>query len=262
MALILGKYHTPPLRCTRPSFDSTRVVGMRGPLENVRHGRWPKPLRKGSKMGDSHCTRYSCGNVCQYLVTGTNARKGESKILTNMGNPTLAPRMYPPPQPYPITITVPFPCFMGLMVAVMNFATIGIYVQVVGDEGAWEYAQGFWMTICSAVMSTVCAVLLAINSFALPKFGKRGKMGLSGPQRVFVIQIMLFISWLAMYPKPPNPLTFRLLPVFCFVCVCLCLDAVDLCQWCSSFLWHRKFHLLRISLLRRRHRHNSRFRRR
>jgi hypothetical protein len=81
----------------------------------------------------------------------------------------------------------------------MNFTTIGIYVEIVGDDGAWEYAQGFWMTICSAVLSTVCAVLLSLNSFVLPEFGKRGKMGLSGPQRVFVIQIMLFIFWLAVY---------------------------------------------------------------
>ena len=81
----------------------------------------------------------------------------------------------------------------------MNFTTIGIYVEIVGDDGAWEYAQGFWMTICSAVLSTVCALLLSLNSFILPEFGKRGKMGLSGSQRVFVIQIMLFIFWLAVY---------------------------------------------------------------
>ena len=81
----------------------------------------------------------------------------------------------------------------------MNFTTIGIFVQIVGDAGDWTYAQGFWMTVCSAGMSSICAFLLALNSFILPAFGKRGKMGLSGPQRVFVIQIMLFIFWLGMY---------------------------------------------------------------
>jgi hypothetical protein len=86
------------------------------------------------------------------------------------------------------------------MVAVMNFATIGVYVQLVGDDGPWQYAQGFWMTVCSAVMSSTCAFLLGLNSFVLPSFGHRGKMGLSGPQRVFVIQIMIFVTWLGMYP--------------------------------------------------------------
>lgn len=81
----------------------------------------------------------------------------------------------------------------------MNFVTVGIYVQIVGDDGTWTYAQGFWMTVCSAVMSSLCALLMAINSFLLPDWGKRGKMGLSGPQRVFVIQIMLFVFWMAVY---------------------------------------------------------------
>jgi hypothetical protein len=81
----------------------------------------------------------------------------------------------------------------------MNFVTVGVYVQTVGDDGDWTYAQGFWMTVCSAGMSSICAFLMALNSFILPPFGKRGKMGLSGPQRVFVIQIMLFIFWLAVY---------------------------------------------------------------
>jgi hypothetical protein len=84
-------------------------------------------------------------------------------------------------------------------IAIMNFTTIGVYVQTVGDDGDWTYEQGFWMTVCSACMSSACAVLLSLNSFILPAFGKRGKMGLSGPQRVFVIQIMVFIFWLAVY---------------------------------------------------------------
>ena len=87
----------------------------------------------------------------------------------------------------------------SLKVAIMNFTTIGIYVQTVGDDGGWTYAQGFWMTVFSAIMSSICAFLMALNSFVLPAFGKRGEMGLSGPQRVFVIQIMLFIFWLAMF---------------------------------------------------------------
>lgn len=84
------------------------------------------------------------------------------------------------------------------MIAIINFTTIGIYVRTVGDKGGWAYAQGFWMTVCSACMSTLCAFLLAANSFILPAFGKRGEMGLSGPQRVFVVQVMLFIFWLTM----------------------------------------------------------------
>src|SRR5947207_2540322 len=91
--------------------------------------------------------------------------------------------------------------FLGgsLKIAIMNFSTIGIYVQIVGDDGGWTYAQGFWMTIISASMSSVCAFLMALNSFILPAFGKRGEMGLSAPQRVFVVQIMIFIFWVVMY---------------------------------------------------------------
>jgi hypothetical protein len=89
-----------------------------------------------------------------------------------------------------------------LTAAIINFATVGVYVQIEGDEGDWTYAQGFWMTVGSAAMSTVCSALMLFNSWVLPPFGKRGKMGLTGPQRVFVIQIMLFIFWLAVY----NPL--------------------------------------------------------
>jgi len=85
------------------------------------------------------------------------------------------------------------------MAAVINFVTVGVYVQIEGDDGDWTYAQGFWMTVTSAAMSTVCAVLMVFNTWILPPFGKRGKMGLTGPQRVFVIQIMLFIFWLVMY---------------------------------------------------------------
>jgi len=79
----------------------------------------------------------------------------------------------------------------------MNFVTVGIYVEIVGDDGPWQYAQGFWMTVCSAGLSTLCAVLMAINSFLLPAWGKKGKMELSGSQRVFIIQIMFFIFWMA-----------------------------------------------------------------
>jgi hypothetical protein len=87
----------------------------------------------------------------------------------------------------------------------MNFTTIGIYIQKIGDDGDWAYAQGFWMTICSACMSSICAFLLSLNSSILPAFGKRGKMGLSGPQRVFVIQVMIFIFWLVVYPHRIYP---------------------------------------------------------
>src|ERR1700734_2549838 len=89
-------------------------------------------------------------------------------------------------------------------VAVLNFATIGVYVEVVGDDGPWEYAQGFWMTVCSAAMSSICAFLLALNSFILPAFGHRGEMGLSGPQRVFIIQIMIFVILLGGYFHTDN----------------------------------------------------------
>jgi potassium channel subfamily K len=89
--------------------------------------------------------------------------------------------------------------YTELTLAIMNFVTVGIYVRTVGDDGPWAYAQGFWMTVCSAAMSTICAVLMSINSFMLPDFGHRGKMGLSGPQRVFVVQVMAFVFWLAVY---------------------------------------------------------------
>lgn len=100
--------------------------------------------------------------------------------------------------------SVPFSVLGRLFtVAILNFVSVGVYVQIVGDAGAWSYAQGFWMTVCSAALSSICALLMAFNSFFLPPFGKRGKMGLSGPQRVFVIQIMLFVTWLAVYPPFP-----------------------------------------------------------
>jgi hypothetical protein len=83
-------------------------------------------------------------------------------------------------------------------VGVMNFVTIGIYVQIVGESGGWSYAQGFWMTVCSAAMATVCSILMAIHSFFLPGRWMRSKMELSGPQRTFVLEIMLFIFWLAL----------------------------------------------------------------
>jgi hypothetical protein len=96
----------------------------------------------------------------------------------------------------------------------MNFATIGCYVQLVGDEGSWKFAQGFWMTVLSAAMSFICAFLLALNSFILPDFGKRGKMGLSGSHRVFVIQIMIFIFWLALFDPPFRGLMFSGASIF------------------------------------------------
>jgi energy-converting hydrogenase Eha subunit A len=83
---------------------------------------------------------------------------------------------------------------------IINVVCIVVFVKLVGDGGNWEYAQGFYMTICSACMSFMCAILLAMNTFLLPEFGKRGNMGLSGPQRVFVIQIMIFMFWLTVYP--------------------------------------------------------------
>ena len=93
---------------------------------------------------------------------------------------------------------VPIFCFHAKSgLAILNFVTVGMYVQIVGNDGEWEYAQGFWMTICSACLSTLCALLIAINTFLVPDLAKRGKMGLSGPQRVFVIQIMFFIVWMA-----------------------------------------------------------------
>jgi hypothetical protein len=89
-----------------------------------------------------------------------------------------------------------------LIQAVINVVTVGVYSDIVGDDGDWQFAQGFWMTVCSAILSFSCAGFLALNSFILPEFGKRGEMELSGPQRVFVIQIMIFIFWLALYlPK-------------------------------------------------------------
>ena len=81
----------------------------------------------------------------------------------------------------------------------MDFTAVGVYVRTVGNDGDWTYAQGFWMTVCSASFSFVCAFLLALNSFVLHAFRKRGKFELSGPRRAFVIQIMLFIFWLVMY---------------------------------------------------------------
>lgn len=70
------------------------------------------------------------------------------------------------------------------------------------------------MTVLSAAMSFICAFLLALNSFILPDFGKRGKMGLSGSHRVFVIQIMIFIFWLALFDPPFRGLMFSGASIF------------------------------------------------
>jgi hypothetical protein len=96
----------------------------------------------------------------------------------------------------------------------MNFTTIGCYVRLVSDDGNWQYALGFWMTVCSAAMSFICAFLLALNLFILPEFGKRRETGVSGPQRVFVIEIMLFIIWLTMFDSAACCLIFRGAAVF------------------------------------------------
>ena len=85
------------------------------------------------------------------------------------------------------------------MAAVLNFATIGAYVARVGGGDDWTYAQGFWMTVCSAGMSSVCAILLALNSWVMHFFGKGNNLALSPVRRAFVIRIMLFVIWLAMY---------------------------------------------------------------
>ena len=88
------------------------------------------------------------------------------------------------------------------MAAVLNFSTIGAYVDRVGDNGDWTYAQGFWMTVCSAGMSSVCSALLALNSWVMHFFGKDNNLALSPVRRAFVIRIMLFIIWLAVYLTP------------------------------------------------------------
>ena len=91
------------------------------------------------------------------------------------------------------------PSEIALTSAILNFATIGVYVDKVGDDGEWTYAQGFWMTVCSAGMSSICTLLLALNCWFLSSIDKDGKMGLSPIRRAFVIRIMLFIIWLAVY---------------------------------------------------------------
>lgn len=108
-------------------------------------------------------------------------------------------------------------CLLKFSLAVMEFTAIGVYVRIVGDGGRWIYAQGFWMTVCSASISFVCAFLLALNAFILPPSRKRGKVGLSCSQRVFVIQIMVFILWLAMYHNSFTTLKFRGAAIFCGV---------------------------------------------
>ena len=92
--------------------------------------------------------------------------------------------------------------------------TIGCYVQLIGDEGSWRYAEGFWMTCCSAILSFISGFLFSVNSFSLPNNGKRGQTGLSGPQRVFVIQITTFIFWLSVFGPSHNLLMLRGAAVF------------------------------------------------
>lgn len=106
---------------------------------------------------------------------------------------------------------------IALMSAILNFVTIGVYVDKVGDDGEWAYAQGFWMTVCSAGMSSVCAFLLALNCRFLSFIGKDRKIALSPIRRAFVIRIMLFIIWLALYSPSFYGLNYSGAATFHFV---------------------------------------------
>ena len=92
--------------------------------------------------------------------------------------------------------------------------TIGCYVQLVGDERSWRYAEGFWMTCCSAIVSFVSAFLFSVNSFFLPDTGKREQTGLPGPQRVFIIQITIFVIWLSVFGLSLSLLILRGAAIF------------------------------------------------
>ena len=70
------------------------------------------------------------------------------------------------------------------------------------------------MTCCSAILSFVSGFLFSVNLFFLPNNGKRGQTGLSGPQRVFVIQITTFIFWLSVFGHSHNLLTLRGAAIF------------------------------------------------
>jgi hypothetical protein len=83
----------------------------------------------------------------------------------------------------------------------INTTTIAVYVKRVGNDGDWEYAQGFWMTVCSASISLICAILLLINSSIQPDQTLESLRTIyaSPSQRGFTIDIMMFIIWLAVY---------------------------------------------------------------
>jgi potassium channel subfamily K, other eukaryote len=70
------------------------------------------------------------------------------------------------------------------------------------------------MTCCSAILSFVSGFLFFVDSFFLPNIAKRGQTGLSGPQRVFVIQITTFIFWLSVFGPSHSLLTLRGATVF------------------------------------------------
>lgn len=90
-------------------------------------------------------------------------------------------------------------CLCVLILAVINFTTIAVYVRKIGDDGEWTYAQGFWMTVCSAAMSTLCAILLLLYPRTPDGITNSRQKFLSPRQRQFIIYIMIFIIWLAMY---------------------------------------------------------------
>lgn len=86
---------------------------------------------------------------------------------------------------------------------------IGCYVQLVGEERSWSYAEGFWMTCCFAIISFICAFLFSLYSFFIADTGRRVQTSVPGPQRVFIIQITIFIFWLLAFGLSPNLLIVR-----------------------------------------------------
>lgn len=94
----------------------------------------------------------------------------------------------------------------SMIIAAVNFTTVAIYVIRIGDEGDWTYAQGFWMTNCSAAITFLCAILLILNSCVAsqwdPSLGQHHGRYASPSQRGFIVHIMLFMIWVAMYKLP------------------------------------------------------------